>query len=116
MTHLVFHFGAGQLVAGKPTARAKSWPDDSWQELVKRSGVAPRSLAQVQQGLDTGDYDEGYIRFVVATIRLRVAAGHVRKEGGAVYKAITDKQLWAAYCKPLRRPARKLDSRNAGLH
>lgn len=115
VTHLVFRFGAGQLLARKPTPRAESWPDDSWQELVRRSGVAPRSMARVQQGLDTGDYDEGYIRFVVATMRLRVAAGHVLKEGGAVYKAITDKQLWVAYRKSLLRPARRPDSGNASL-
>ena len=50
-------------------------------------------MAQIQQGLNAGTYDEGYIRFVVVNTRQRVAAGRVTKERGAVYKVITNKQL-----------------------
>ena len=103
VTHLVFYFGAG----ARPAAPEPTWRVESWQALVRGSGVAARSMAQIQQGLDAGTYDEGYIRFVVATMRQRVATGRVRKEGGAVYKAITDKQLWEAYRKSLLRPARR---------
>ena len=103
VTHLVFYFGAG----ARPAAPEPTWRAESWQALVRGSGVAARSVVQIQKGLDAGTYDEGYIRFVVATTRQRVAAGRVTKEGGAVYKAITDKQLWETYRKSLLRPARR---------
>ena len=103
VTHLVFHLGAPARAGGP----SEPWQEESWQALVLRSGVAPHSVAEVQQGLDAGDYDEGYIRYVVATIRQRVAASRVTKEGGAVYKAITDKQLLPNYLKAQQRPARR---------
>ena len=46
--------------------------------------MVARSVARIQQGLDAGTYDEGYIRFVMVNARQRMAAGHVTKEGGRV--------------------------------
>ncbi len=103
VTHLVFHFRAtAQLLVP-----ALGWPTGSWQALLLSRGVAPRSLPQVQTGLDAGAYDEGYLRFVVATMRRRAAKGIVQKEAGAVFIAITAGQLLDKYRKSLLRPARK---------
>ena len=60
----------------------------SWQALVRGSGVAARSVARVQQGLDAGTYDEGYTRFVIVNARQHVTAGHVTKEGGPCTKSL----------------------------
>ena len=57
--------------------------------------------------MHAGTYNEGYIRFVVVNTRQRVAAGRVTKERGAVYKAITDKQLLPRYLKSKQRAARR---------
>ena len=77
--------------SGCPAAPQPIWQAGSWQALVRGSNVAARSVAQIQQGLDAGTYDEGYIRFVVVNTRQRVAAGRVTKEREAVYKVITNK-------------------------
>ena len=65
-----------------------AWQAGSWQALVRSSGVAARSVARIQQGLDAGTYDEGYIRFVMVNARQRVAAGHVTKEAGPCTKPL----------------------------
>ena len=38
-----------------------AWRAGSWQALVRGSGVAALSVAQIQQGLDAGTYDEGIV-------------------------------------------------------
>ena len=65
-----------------------AWRAGNWQALVRSSGVAARSVARIQQGLDAGTYDEGYIRFVMVNARQRVAAGHVTKEAGPCTKPL----------------------------
>jgi Initiator Replication protein len=74
--------------------------EDGWEALLLASGISPKSMAKIRTQLDAGFYDEGYIRYVVATIRSQVAAGKVKKEGGAVFKALTDGYLLADYQKP----------------
>ena len=69
-------------------ALAAAWRAGNWQALVWGSGVAARSVARIQQGLDAGTYDEGYIRFMVVNTRQRVAADHVTKEGGPCTKPL----------------------------
>lgn len=65
-----------------------TWRAGGWQAVVRSSGVAARSVTQIQQGLVAGTYDEGYIRFVVVKTRQRVAAGYVTKEGGPCTKPL----------------------------
>ena len=74
--------------------------EPNWEALLLASGVSPKSMAQIQAQLDAGRYDEGYIRHVVETIRAQVAAGKVKKEAGAVFKALTEGYLLADYQKP----------------
>ena len=46
-------------------------------------------------------YDEGYISFVLQTVRAKVLQGKVKKEGGAVFKALTEGYLLEEYRKQL---------------
>ena len=71
-----------------PAAPQPAWQAGSWQALVRSSGVAARSVARIQQGLDAGTYDEYYIRFVIVNTRQRVTAGRVTKEGGPCTKPL----------------------------
>ena len=50
--------------------------------------MVARSVARIQQGLDAGTYDEGYIRFEMVNARQRMAAVHVTKEGGPCTKPL----------------------------
>jgi hypothetical protein len=83
--------------------------EGGWESLLLASGVSPKSMAKVRTQLDAGFYDEGYIRYVVTTIRAQVVAGKIKKEAGAVYKALTEGYLLTDYQKPealsTKRPA-----------
>lgn len=72
-----------------------------WETLLLASGVSPNSLATVRTQLEAGAYDEGYVRYVVATVKALVAVGKVKREAGAVYKALTNGYLLVDYLKPL---------------
>lgn len=74
--------------------------ENEWEALLLASGVSSKSMSKVRTQLDEGLYDEGYIRYVVTTIRSQVAAGKVKKEGGAVFKALTEGYLLTEYQKP----------------
>ena len=91
-----------------------------WEALLLAAGVSSGSLATIRAQLAAGAYDEGYIRYVVATVRAQAAAGKVKRAAGAVYKALTDGYLLADYRKPLAVPgkprtAAALKSRRAKL-
>lgn len=79
---------------------AQAIAEDGWEALLLASGVSPKSMSKIRTQLEAGFYDEGYIRYVVATIRAQVAAGKVKKEGGAVFKALTEGYFLADYQKP----------------
>ena len=63
------------------------------------------SLAEVQAGLDRRDYDEGYIRYVVAAVLREKAAGRVKTKPGAIYKGIIEGYYAADYHGPATKPA-----------
>lgn len=73
---------------------------DEWEGLLLASGISSQSLTKVRAQLDAGLYDEGYIRFVVATVKSQVVAGKVKKEGGAIFKALMERYLLNEYQKP----------------
>ena len=77
-----------------------------WEALLLASGVSSNSLASVRTQLEAGVYDEGYIRYVVATVKAQVAGGKVKREAGAVYKALTDGYLLVDYRKPPSAPSK----------
>ena len=77
---------------------------DGWEAALLAVGVANKSLANVKTQLAAGYYDEGYIWFVLAAVRKKVQAGKVKKEAGAVFKALSDGYLLADYQKSLATP------------
>ena len=99
VTEIRFLFKAG---GGTPTLAAE--PTTEWEAAVLAVGVSTSSLALIQGRLNAGDYDEGYIAFVITTVRDQVKAGKVKKEGGAVFKALSDGYLIPAYQKAKQAP------------
>jgi hypothetical protein len=75
-----------------------------WEAAVVATGVAVASLATVRARLAAGDYDEDYVFFVLAQVKKQVQAGRVKKEAGAVFKALSEGYLLPAYQKS-KRPA-----------
>lgn len=70
-----------------------------WEEAVLATGVALSSLPQIQSRLAAGDYEVGYVRYVLDTVKNQVQAGKIKREGGAVFKALVDGYLLPAYQK-----------------
>ncbi|RZK42950.1 MAG: RepB family plasmid replication initiator protein [Hymenobacter sp.] len=74
-------------------------PSDPWAESLLAAGVANKSLETVREKLAAGAYDEGYVYFVLQTVRTQVDAGKVKKPAGAIFKALVDGYLLPAYQK-----------------
>ena len=88
-------------------------PDtNSWQALLLQTGIAAKSLDGIQAKLEAGDYPEGCIRYVVATMEARVATGKVKKLAGSVFMALTESYLLLAYVKNQQSKADALKSRS----
>jgi hypothetical protein len=77
---------------------------DGWEAALLAVGIANKSLTNVKTQLAAGYYDEGYIWFVLAAVRKKAQAGKVKKEAGAVFKALSDGYLLADYKKFLATP------------
>ncbi|MVN79105.1 RepB family plasmid replication initiator protein [Hymenobacter sp. HMF4947] len=80
---------------------------EQWAQALLEVGVAAKSLEVVREKLAAGEYEEGYVHFVLATVRTQVQGGKVKKEAGAIYKALTDGYLLPAYLKTKLAPATK---------
>lgn len=76
-----------------------------WEASLLAAGVSATSLPLIHARLAGGDYDEGYISFVLATIHAQAVAGKVKKEGGAVFKALSEGYLMDDYKKSQQKPA-----------
>lgn len=74
-----------------------------WEEAVLATGVAISSLAQIKSRLAAGDYELGYVRYVLHTVKGQVETGKIKREGGAVFKALVDGYLLPAYHKQQQR-------------
>ena len=70
-----------------------------WEATVLAAGVGEKSLPAIRLQLEVGMYDEGYIKFVLQTVRAKVLQGKIKKEGGAVFKALTEGYLLGEYRK-----------------
>lgn len=80
-----------------PAASEKLAEPDTWQALLAEIGVATKSIAVIKKHLEDKQYDEGYIRFVVAKVQQQAQKGKVQKVGGAVYKALVEGYLLTDY-------------------
>jgi hypothetical protein len=69
--------------------------------------VSAASLPLIQARLAAGDYDLGYVQYVLDTVKSQVRIGKIKKEGGAVFKALTDGYLLADYKQKINVTANK---------
>jgi hypothetical protein len=97
-----------------PTAEVEQWA-----QALLEIGIAAKSLEVVRQKLAGGEYEEGYVHYVLATVRSQVQGGKIKKEAGAVYKALTDNYLLSAYLKmklaPTAKPTKSAKSGQTAL-
>jgi hypothetical protein len=100
VTQIRFLFKQVLSLAAIPVAS-----ETEWETSVIAAGVSVSSLPLIHARLAAGDYDEGYIRFVLTTIRAQAVAGKVKKEGGAVFKALSEGYLINDYNKAQQKPA-----------
>ncbi|WP_035566643.1 replication initiation protein [Hymenobacter sp. IS2118] len=75
----------------------------AWEQAVLAAGVALSSLPQIKSRLSNGDYKVGYIRYVLETVKRQVQAGKVKREGGAVFKALTECYMLPDYYRAQQR-------------
>jgi hypothetical protein len=80
---------------------------EQWAQALLEIGIAAKSLEVVREKLAAGEYEEGYIHYVLATVRSQVQSGKIKKEAGAVYKALIDNYLLPPYLKTKLAPAVK---------
>jgi hypothetical protein len=95
VTHLEFQFKP--IEAASPTNQLPVAPLQEWESAVLATGVSTASLHAIAARLAASDYDLGYVRFVLDQVKEQVKNGKVKKEGGAVFKALTEGYLLAAY-------------------
>jgi hypothetical protein len=78
---------------------SSSLSDDSldWINSLQKVGVSKRSITQIARQLETGEYDLGYIDFVLTRIQRQHSLGKVKKLAGAIYKALIEKYLFEEY-------------------
>jgi hypothetical protein len=100
VTHIEFVFKpVSSTTSPSAPAQLASTPVSEWATAVLSAGVSHGSLPQIQERLTSGVYDEGYVRFVLDTVQAQVKTGRVKNEGGAVFKALTEGYMLAAYRK-----------------
>lgn len=68
-----------------------------WGTALAAVGVSRRSVEQIARQLEAGEYDLGYVDFVLARILKQHELGKVKKPAGAIYKALVDKYLLGEY-------------------
>jgi hypothetical protein len=79
----LFAYATEQLSTPQP-------PANSWEAALLAVGVIGKSLVAIKTQLEAGYYDEGYIRYVLGRVSDQVRQGKVKKQAGAVYKALAD--------------------------
>jgi hypothetical protein len=68
-----------------------------WGASLQQVGVSKRSITQIARQLETGEYDLGYVDFVLTRIQRQHSLGKVKKLAGAIYKALIEKYLLEEY-------------------
>lgn len=96
----LFAPAAEQLPAPPP-------PVEGWEAALLAVGVAGKSLLAIKAQLAAGYYDEGYIGYVLGRVSDQVRQGKVKKQAGAVYKALADGYFLADYQQQPAPPAPK---------
>ncbi|NKI91893.1 hypothetical protein HBN54_004516 [Hymenobacter sp. 1B] len=99
VTHIEFLFKPIESATSNVFAQLPGAPISEWATAVLAAGVSPGSLLQIQERVSAGDYDEGYVHYVLNTVKAQVKIGKVKNEGGAVFKALTDGYMLQAYRK-----------------
>ena len=81
-----------------------------WGTALQQVGVSKRSITQIARQLETGEYDLGYVDFVLTRIQRQHSLGKVKKLAGAIYKALIEKYLLEEYLESQKQaePKRKL--------
>jgi hypothetical protein len=64
---------------------------------LKQEGVSTRIVEQIAQQREAGEYDLGYVDFVLTRIQRQHSPGKVKKLAGAIYKALIEKRLLEEY-------------------
>jgi len=68
-----------------------------WQQRLIESGVGNRSIATIEAQLSAGEYDEGYVEYVMRIVQSQFRKGKIKKPAGAIYKALVEKYLLEDY-------------------
>ena len=97
VTHVEFFFEP--IGAASASSTLLATPKTEWEAALLAVGVSPSSLAGIQARLVAGDYDEGYIRYVLATVKEQTRLGKIKRPAGAIFRALTDGYLLADYRK-----------------
>jgi len=81
-----------------------------WGASLQQVGVSKRSITQIARQLETGEYDLGYVDFVLTRIQRQYSLGKVKKLAGAIYKALIEKYLLEEYLESRKQtePKKKL--------
>lgn len=69
----------------------------AWQQTLQDLGLAPASLATIQQLVEQGTVAPDYVQFVVRAQQAKLQAGKIKSLPGAVFTAITKQHLLAEY-------------------
>ena len=93
VTEIRFLFASVPVLLAEPVLPV----GEGWEALLLSIGVAGKSLHQIRMHLEAGYYQEGYIRFVVDRMAEQLRLGKIKKQAGAVYKALTEGYLLADY-------------------
>jgi plasmid replication initiation protein len=88
--------GATKKTLATETTTASDNPSD-WGTSLQQVGVSKRSITQIARQLETGEYDLGYVDFVLTRIQRQHNLGKVKKLAGAIYKALIEKYLLEEY-------------------
>lgn len=68
-----------------------------WQQRLIESGVGNRSISTIEAQLNAGEYDEGYVEYVLRIVENQFRKGKIKKPAGAIYKALVEKYLLEDY-------------------
>ena len=91
--------------ATKKTLAAAENSTPEWGDSLKQVGVSQRSIAQIARQLESGEYDLGYVDFVLTRIQRQHSLGKVKKLAGAIYKTLIEKYLLGEYLEGQQQPS-----------
>jgi plasmid replication initiation protein len=94
----LLHLSEGATKKTLATEASIPVPDAAdWGAALLEVGVSKRSIAQIARQLEAGEYDLGYVDFVLLRLQRQHSLGKVKKLAGAIYKALVEKYLLSEY-------------------